>query len=78
VRRLLSLGARCHADHWTTATTLNEGSTSRDDADAKFEPFNSMLVHAFLAVWPDDGELEPWGRGVIHAPLSMFSMGNHG
>jgi hypothetical protein len=47
------------ADHWTTATTLNEDSTSRAAAglvDAKFEPFNSMPVNAFLAVWPDDGD----------------------
>ena len=47
------------ADHWTTATTLNEDSTSRAAAglvDAKFEPFNSMPVHAFLAIWQDDGD----------------------
>jgi hypothetical protein len=44
------------SDHWTVATTLNVESTNRDNGDAKFAPFNSMPVSAFLAIWPEDGE----------------------
>ena len=44
--------------HWTSTTTLNEGDLTTDNADAKYEPFNSMPVTAFLAVWPDDNDCE--------------------
>ena len=44
--------------HWTSTTTLNEGDLTTDNADAKYEPWNSMPVTAFLAVWPDDNDCE--------------------
>jgi hypothetical protein len=41
--------------HWTSATTLNATDVTRDNADAKYDAFNHMLVKDVLALWPDVG-----------------------
>jgi len=39
--------------HWTTATTLNPGDTTRNNADAKFNTFNYTPGTDLLAIFPD-------------------------
>lgn len=44
------------SSHWTTATTLNTGSTSTNDEDAKFHTMNHFAAKDMLALWPDLGQ----------------------
>jgi alpha-tubulin suppressor-like RCC1 family protein/uncharacterized protein YjdB len=41
------------SNYWTTANTLNEGSTDTTSADAKFVGFNKLQGTELLAVFPD-------------------------
>ena len=51
------------SDHWRSTTLLNEGDITTNNGDAKYEPFNSMPVTAFLAVWPEIGGGHEWFIG---------------
>jgi hypothetical protein len=52
------------SNHWSATTTLNEGDLTTDNGNSKYEPFNSMPVTAFLAVWPDDNDWEVSSHGL--------------
>lgn len=41
------------ANYWTTSNTLNPTDTTRNDADAKFDIFNTFAGTQVMALWPD-------------------------
>lgn len=42
-----------NANYWTTSNTLNPTDTTRNDADAKFDIFNTFAGTQVMALWPD-------------------------
>jgi hypothetical protein len=52
------------SNYWTTSNTLNPTDTTRNDADAKFDIFNTFTGTQAMAIWPD---LDVSG-GSINAP----------
>jgi hypothetical protein len=42
-----------NANYWTTSNTLNPTDTTRNDADAKFNIFNTFTGTQAMAIWPD-------------------------
>jgi len=40
------------ANYWTTANTLNSTDLTRNNADAKYESFNSTPIKDVLGIWP--------------------------
>jgi hypothetical protein len=53
-----------NANYWTTSNTLNPTDTTRNNADAKFDIFNTFAGTQAMAIWPD---LDVSG-GSINAP----------
>jgi len=75
LKTTLSTTFQYDANYWTTNNTLNPTDATRNDADAKYQAFNELLVTDLMARWPDAGDIR-WlktSAWTARTPLTGFN-----
>ena len=62
------------SNYWTTTNTLNPEDTTLNDANSKYEPFNSLEITQLKATWPDIDHIMYADLSTPQTALTRFQM----